>query len=406
MPESDHAAWRMRYGDTPTDELALLLQTIRTFLTKELWPLEQEAANQGLTAVPRDQLAPLQKKAKQAGMWCFGTPEQWGGLGLGPMEMAFVLQEASRHTYSLPDAGDGVFGYDPPNILLGSSDEQKERYLRPTVENGEQWFMAISEPSGGSDPARAIRTRADRTDRGWVLNGRKMWTSRIDQAEHGIVFARTSQDGREGITAFIVDLPADGVTWRRVDVIRDHHTNEVLLEDVEIDESHVLGEVGRGFHLAQRWLNQGRLKIAAQSIGVAQLALDMACEYVPKRETFGAPLSTRQGVQWMLADCDVELRAARGLVLHAAGMLASGQDPRHETSVAKLYSTEVAYRVVDRTLQVHGGVGLASEMPYEHWLRALRVNRIVEGASEVHRMVIARNLLGPAARRSNHNDGH
>jgi acyl-CoA dehydrogenase len=395
MTSTDTPAWRMSYGDDPPEELGLLLKTIRTFLTKELWPLEQEAMSQGLAAVPRDQLEPLRKKAKAAGMWCFGTPAEWGGLGLGPMEMALVLEEASRHTFSLPDAGDGLFGYDPPNILLGASEEQRQRYLPSAVENGEQWFMGISEPTGGSDPARAIRTRAERHSDGWILNGRKMWTSRIDQAEHGVLFARTSQDGREGITAFIIDLPAEGLSWRQIDVIRDHHTNEVLLEDVFVPESHLLGEVGKGFQLAQRWLNQGRLKIATQSVGAAQLALEMACEFVPKRETFGAPLSTRQGIQWMLADCDVELRAARGLILHAAGLLAAGKDPRHETSVAKLYATEAAYRAVDRTLQVHGGIGLTRDLPYEHWLRALRVNRIVEGASEVQRMVIARNLLTP-----------
>jgi acyl-CoA dehydrogenase len=395
MTSIEAPAWRMAYGDSPPEELGLLLSTIRTFLTRELWPLEQEAMSQGLPAVPRDLLEPLRKKAKAAGMWCFGTPTEWGGLGLGPMEMALVLEEASRHTFSLPDAGDGVFGYDPPNILLGGSEAQRQRYLANAVENGEQWFMGISEPTGGSDPARAIRTRAVRGDGGWVLNGRKMWTSRIDQADHGVLFARTSQDGRDGITAFIIDLPADGLSWRRIDVIRDHHTNEVLLEDVFVPESQLLGEVGKGFQLAQRWLNQGRLKIATQSVGAAQLALDMACEYVPKRETFGAPLSSRQGIQWMLADCDVELRAARGLILHAAGLLAAGRDPRHETSVAKLYATEAAYRVVDQTMQVHGGIGLTRDMPYEHWLRALRVNRIVEGASEVQRMVIARDLLSP-----------
>ena len=174
MTDETSEPWRMQYGDEPPEELALLLKTIRTFITRELRPLEQEAMAAGLSAVPRDQLEPLRQKAKQAGMWCFGTPVEWGGLGLGPMEMAMVLEEASRHTFSLPDAGDGVFGYDPPNILLGASEEQKQRYLPTAVENGEQWFMAISEPTGGSDPARAIRTKAEKVDGGWVLNGRKM----------------------------------------------------------------------------------------------------------------------------------------------------------------------------------------------------------------------------------------
>ena len=143
------------------------------------------------------------------------------------------------------------------------------------------------------------------------------------------------------------------------------------------------------------------MKIATQSIGAAQMALDMGRVRVrAEARDVRRGNSTRQGIQWMLADCDVELRAARGLILHAAGLLAAGKDPRHETSVAKLYATEAAYRVVDRTLQVHGGIGLTREMPYEHSLRSLRVNRIVEGASEVQRMVIARNLLSPGGRRA------
>jgi acyl-CoA dehydrogenase len=377
-------------------ELGALEETTRRFVEREIAPLEPELRRTGAVGITSDMRRGLQAKAKAAGLWCFLTPEEYGGAGLRPTQMVGVYEQAVRHTYSLPDPGDGAFGYDPPNFLLGADPEQRERYLLPSVEQGHQWFVAITEPSGGSDPARSIRTSAIRGGAGWVLNGRKQFISRVHEARQGIVLARTGE-GRDGITAFIVRRDSPGFSYREVGVIRDHNTYEITLEDVDVPEEDVLGEVGRGFALAQGWLARGRLALSARSLGVAQMALDMAVQYAGDRVTFGRPLSERQGIQWMLADSAIALHAARLVVRDAAATVEhAGKDALMKTSASKLMATETAFIVVDRAIQVHGGIGLCEELPLEHWFRALRVNRIVEGASEVQRLLVARELFGSA----------
>jgi acyl-CoA dehydrogenase len=307
--------------------------------------------------------------------------------------MVAVIEQAVRHTYSLPDPGDGAFGYDPPVFLLEANDEQRAKYLLPSVAEGRQWFVAITEPSGGSDPNRSILTTARKTAGGWALNGRKMFISRVADAQDGVVLAR-SEDG--GISAFIVPVDAAGLSYRPVAVIRDHETYELLLEDVVVPEENLLGELGEGFALAKKWLARGRLSLAARCIGVAQLALEMSVDYAKERQTFGKPLSERQGIQWMLADSAVELHAARLIVRDAAATLERDRTDTVKTSIAKLVATETAFQVVDRAIQVYGGMGLCQEMPLEHWFRALRVNRVVEGATEVQKHIVARHLFASA----------
>lgn len=378
------------------DDVRLLRDTIADFVRNEIHPVEIEARRDNLTEIPRAVVARLQSKARQAGFWYFDTPEAYGGGGLPMSPFIVAYEEAAKHTYCFPDPGGGVFGYDLPNVLQEGSETQRDKYLKASVDEARQWFFAISEPSGGSDPARAIQTRARRDGNHWVLNGRKMWTSRAEVARHGIVFARTGA-GRSGISAFIVDLPIDGLSLRPVKVIRDHATNEMLLEDVRIPLDNLLGDEGEGFRLTQKWLTKSRLKVAAQAIGAAQAAIEIAADYATQRATFGKLLATRQSVQNMIVDSYVELHAARLMVWDAAMRDGRGEDARHVASMAKLYCSERAFAAVDRAVQVLGGMGLSREMPLEHWFRGLRVTRVIEGPSEVHRMLIARELLGEAA---------
>jgi acyl-CoA dehydrogenase len=378
-----------------SDELNEFAATVRSFVEREIVPVEDELRHAGAPGIPPETRAQLQQKAKANGLWCFATPAEYGGAGLTPTQLVVVMEQAVRHTYSLPDPGDGAFGYDPPNFLLGADERQRERYLLPTVEQGRQWFVAITEPSGGSDPGRSIQTRAERTSAGWRINGRKMFISRVGEAAHGIVLARTGtpEQAGGGISAFIVPTAADGLSYRKVAVIRDHDTYEVVLDDVEVPAENLVGEPGQGFALAKRWLARGRLSIAARSIGVAMLAWEMAARYAKDRSTFGRPLADRQGIQWMLAESAVELHAARLVIRDAAAAVEAGRPAPAKTSMAKLVGTETAFQVVDRALQIHGGIGLCQELPLEHWYRALRVNRIVEGATEVQKLIVARELL-------------
>jgi len=283
-------------------------------------------------------------------------------------------------------------------ILYNAGPEKIERYVRPAIDEAWETFTAISEPSGGSDPARAIRTTAVRDGDTYVLNGRKMWATNADTGRYGIVHARTDREGgRGGISAFVVEQGTPGMSVTGVPVLRDHWTTEIALDDCVIPAENLIGAEGQGFQLAQEFLVRGRLYYAAQSCGVAEEAIRMAVEWSRERETFGALLATRQAVQFAIADSLVELRAGRYLTWEAAWKDDQGENAQLEASIAKLYCTEMGYRVVDRMMQIMGGLGVSKELPLEHWFRALRVSRIVEGPSEVHRYLIARDAIGAAA---------
>jgi acyl-CoA dehydrogenase len=378
------------------EDIRLMRHTIGEFVRREIVPAETEALRQDLRELPAEVVRRLQPKARQAGLWYLDTPEAYGGAALPTFPYVVAYEAAAHHAYCFPDPGCGVFGYDLPNVLQGATQAQRDKYLRPSVDEARQWFFGISEPAGGSDPARAIQTRARRVGNKWVLSGRKMWTSRADVAQHGIVFARTGE-GRQGISAFIIDMPVAGLSLRPVHVIRDHSTNELLLDDIELPLDNLLGEEGGGFALTQKWLTKSRLKVAAQSLGAAQAAIDIAVDYATVRSTFGALLATRQSVQNLLVDSVMELHAARLVLWDAAQRDERGEDARQVASMAKLYCSERAFEASDRAMQVLGGMGLSREMPLEHWFRGLRVTRVIEGPSEVHRMLLARALLGEAS---------
>jgi acyl-CoA dehydrogenase len=378
-------------------ELQMLSEALGSFVANEICAVETDL-DPAAREIPREQLLPLQEKARAAGFWCLDAPTEHGGGGLSAFQMAVAHEQATRHRFAFPVPGGGTFGFSPPVVLYRGSAEQIERYVRPTIADGLLSFTAISEPTGGSDPARAIRATAKRVGDRYVLNGRKMWATNADTADYGVIYARTdSAGGRGGISAFVVDTANPGLQVTDVPVLRNHWTTEMTLEDCEVPVASLIGEEGQGFALAQEWLVRGRLMLAAQAVGVAEESVRLAVEWAKERETFGALLATRQGVQFPLADSVVEIRAARWLTWEAAWKHDRGEDARLEASIAKLFATEMGYRVVDRAIQILGGMGVAKEMPLEHWIRDLRVTRIVEGASEVHRYLIARDLLGDAA---------
>jgi acyl-CoA dehydrogenase len=386
-----------------SSELADLREVIARFVRNEIVPAESRL-DPSERELPAEVLEPLQAKAKAAGFWCLDAPAAYGGGGLTAMEMAVVTEQATKHRYAFPHPGGGVFGSSPPVVLYKGSPAQIEQYVRPTIDHAWVTFTAISEPGGGSDPARSIQATAVRRGDRYVLNGTKLWATNADHARYGVVYARTDRGaGRGGISAFIVDAGTPGMTATPIPVLRNHWTTELALEDVEVPLTALIGEEGQGFGLAQEWLVRGRLAYAAQSVGVADEAVRLAVEWAQERETFGAMLATRQGVQFPLADSVMEISAARWMTWNAAWLYDQGQDARLESSMAKLYGTEMGFRVVDRAIQILGGMGVSKELPLEHWFRDLRVARIVEGASEIHRFLIARELLGAAslsARRS------
>jgi acyl-CoA dehydrogenase len=379
------------------DELRLLAETIREFVRQEIWPVEARTPGHERGLAPTE-IETLQHKARAAGFWCLEAPEKFGGGGLSVFESVVVTEEMAKHRYSIPRPGAGAFGLEPPVALYHGTPDQIERYVVPTIEHAWSAFVAISEPTGGSDPARAIRTTATRDGDTYRISGHKMWASGADHAKYGVVYARTDRhSGRSGISAFIVDADTDGITVEPIAVIRDHWTTELTLDDVVVPADNLIGEEGHGFGLAQEFFVRGRLRYAAQALGVAEEAVRIGTEWARTRETFGALLATRQAVQFALADARVHINAARYLTWDAAWDADHGKDARTKASVAKLHATEVGFNVVDAMMQILGGMGMTSEMPLEHWFRGLRVSRVVEGPSEIQRFLIARDMLGKAA---------
>lgn len=381
------------------DELKLLRQTVAEFMAREVAPAEH-GEDPDAYKLPPEKLAPLRAKAKDAGLWCLATPEEHGGGGLGMLAQALVAEEAAKCRMGAYVPACGAFGFDPPSVLFESgTPEQIERYAVPAVETGEKSWVAISEAAGGSDPARSIETFARREGERYLLSGSKFWITGGMEGRWGIVFARTGPGRDRGsISCFLVERDYPGFQALEIPVIRPWSPAELVFEEMPVPAANLLGEEGRGFEVCKSWLTHERIPYAAGTVGIATAALGIAIEYAKERRAFGSTLAQKQAIQWMLADSEIELRAARLLIWQAAWKADLGQPFGTEASVAKVFATETAYRVVDRCVQVLGGMGVAKEHPFERWFREMRIKRIGEGPSEVHRMVVARHLLGDSMR--------
>jgi acyl-CoA dehydrogenase len=375
------------------EELQQLRDTVRRFMVNEVKPVEDKLEHDAVRCGP-DELKSLQAKAKRLGLWMLRTPAEHGGAGLNLLGQTIVAEEAAKCRMGAYIPALNAFGSDPPNVIWLGSKYQIEKYGITSINEGKKAFFAISEASGGADPGRAIKCQAVLKGDRYVLNGTKMWITGAKGADWGIVMARTGHGGRGGITSFIVDGNMKGISYKVIPVIRAYAPYEVHFDNVEVPVENRLGEEGGGFKLAEKWLVEGRVPYAAGTLGIAQAALELAIDWAKQREAFGSRLSEKQAIQWMLADSEMELRAARLLTWQAAWKADLGQDLKLDASIAKVTATETAGRVVDRCIQIFGGLGVSKELPLERWYRELRIKRIGEGPSEVQRMVVARNLLG------------
>ncbi|MET4645774.1 acyl-CoA dehydrogenase [Streptomyces atratus] len=369
--------------------------TVRAFISKEVMPLEQEVLRNeraGVPAIAVDVLAELRAKARRAGFWGMNTPEEYGGMNLGAVMSAILAMETGRTYVPFSFAGSA------DNILYSCNDEQKQRYLIPTIEGERRSCFAITEPGAGSD-ARNIRTRAVRDGGDWVINGEKTFITGGNEADFVMVFAVTDPDkGADGgVTCFLVDRD---MGWKSepIPTMGQWGPAALVFDDVRVPDENVLGEVGRGFALALRWIGQGRYMIPARAIGSAERMLQMAIDYAKIRHSMGNPIAEYQAIQWQIADSQVEIESTKWLTLYAAWRVQQGMDARHASSIAKLNGALMANQVVDRVLQIHGGMGYTKELPIERWYRELRLLRIFEGTDEIQRRTIARNLLKGHAR--------
>ncbi|MFZ2504236.1 MAG: acyl-CoA dehydrogenase family protein [Nocardioides sp.] len=373
-----------------TEEEREIRDWVRTFVTREIMPLEPtvlERERRGEPGLTHAEYAGLQAKARQSGFFGVNTPEEFGGMGLGAVMTALLEAELGRSFVPFRFAGDA------DNILYAGTPEQQEAYLKPTIEGTRKSCFAITEPGAGSD-ARAIRTTAVRTGDTWEINGEKTFITGGHEADFCMVFAVTDAalgaDG--GVTCFLVDRE-HGWTSAPIDTMGQWGPAALSFAGVRVPHEAILGEEGRGFELAMRWIGRGRFLLPARALGSCERLVEMAMEHARNRVTFGQPIAERQAIQWMLADSAVEIEALRWLVLTAAWQVDQGLDSRQAQSMAKLFGGVKANEIVDRVLQIHGGMGYTRELPIERWYRELRLLRIYEGTDEIQRRTLARNLL-------------
>ncbi len=368
-------------------ELEEFRRSLRRFVERELMPFERRVMSDA-------ERTAIQRKAKDAGYWLMDVPEHLGGQGLGLSGMVMFWQEISRTT-AVPARDHSLFGPVPGPILLSLKGAQKERYLDPVLKGEKATCFAQTEPDAGADPA-SMRTRAERDGTDYVINGVKRFITHADKADFAQLMAVTdpAKGAHGGVSCFLVDMDTSGVRISaRHQTMMGDAPCEIVFDNVRVSAENRVGEEGQGFATAQRWLSEGRLRHGARACGVAERCLDMALDYVKQRKTFGEPLAERQGVQWILADCFTELHATKLMVRDAAAKLDAGEDARAETFMVKVYGDEMGFRVADRCLQLHGGIGLTTELPLEKLWRDQRSFMITEGPTEVLRTALAKLIL-------------
>lgn len=374
------------------EEIRMLKDTVRRFVDRELIPIERTCRD-GHKLKPEIR-AELTAKARELGLSGYDIPQQYGGLGMGLVAKVTVWAELAR-TIALPSRGRDVFGPNVSPILYHLNDAQKKKYLLPTIEGKLNWCLAQTEPDAGGDPG-SMRTTAVRHGDRYVINGMKRFITGADEAHYAQVIAATdrAKGSHGGITAFIVDMKASGVRLLRAqELVVDDRPWEIAFENVRVPVEDRIGEEGDGFRHAQHWLNVGRIRHGARGIGVIERCLELGTAYAKQRVTFGQPLADRQAVQWMLADSFMEMHQLRLMVYDAAWKYDQGRDIRTEAYMAKMFGDTQSYRAADRCMEIHGGMGLATDLPIEKFWRDQRSMMITEGPIEILKMTLARHVL-------------
>ncbi|HJR18467.1 MAG TPA: acyl-CoA dehydrogenase family protein [Actinomycetota bacterium] len=374
------------------EEIRQLLQGVRAFVAREIMPLTEEhaslLASEEITSEIFELCRRVQRASLAAGYFAMFMPSDIGGSDLGEYEMCLVREEVSRSAQNhlaMLMLGDLPFG---PNKMLHAlaTEHQREKYLMPLMRAELTTGIALTEPEAGSDLA-AIRTTAKAVDGGWVLNGGKHFISNAPFADFLQVLAKTPEGG---FSMFLVDRDAYRIGSIQHTMGGDDLQAEVIFEDAFVPEQNIIGEPGKAFAYAVQFLGNERLAMASFAIGMADLALRLMKDYSKQRVTFGKPLSENQAIQWMVADSETELYAARSMCYDAAQRADHGEDVFKEIAMAKLYCSEMVGHVVDRAVQVFGGIGYTRGHTVERLYRLARVMRIAGGSSEIQRMIIAR----------------
>ncbi|ARU01575.1 acyl-CoA dehydrogenase family protein [Yoonia vestfoldensis] len=379
-----------------TDEQRMIVETTRAFVEAELYPHEALVERTG--HLPMELIREIQSKAMAAGLYAANMPEEVGGAGLDTLSWLLYERELGRANYALH----WTCVARPSNILLAGTEAQRQKYLYPCL-RGETWdCLAMTEPGAGSD-LRGMQASARQDGSDWVLNGTKHFISHADIASFTIAFMATGEEDtprgkKKKITAFFVDKGTPGFTLREGyrNVSHRGYSNAILdFDDCRVPAENILGEVHKGFEVANDWLGATRLQVAATCLGRADRALDLAVRYAAERRQFGQAIGKFQGVSFKLADMAMELKAAELLTWEAGWKFDQGSVTEADMAMAKLKASEVLAMVADEAIQIHGGMGLMDDLPLERIWRDARVERIWEGTSEIQRHIISRQLLRP-----------
>lgn len=376
------------------EEIQMMQATVRKFVQRDLEPIGRKVEEEG--EIPEE----IVQKMRELGLFGLAIPEEYEGLGLSTLGEIIVYEEITKTNACFRSRIGTSNGIGSMGILFDGTEEQKQKYL-PRIASGE-WTaaFALTEPEAGSDAAN-IKTTAELKGDHYVLNGRKHFITNGDCAHVYTTLAVTdkSKGSRGGITAFVVEKGMSGFSVGKLEKkmgLNGSHVAELLFDNCLVPKENVIGGeamVGQGFKTAMRVLDKGRLTIGACAVGAAQKLLDMSVDYAKQRVQFGKPIGEFQLIQAMLADMATEIYAARQMLYHAAHLRDQGRRISREAAMVKLFCTEMACRVADRAVQVHGGMGYMKELPVEMFYRDVRLYRIFEGTSEIQRIVIGRDLL-------------
>ena len=378
-----------------SQEQRMVVDTVRSFVERELYPLENEVERTAL--VPRELGREIQDKVRALGFYAPNIPREFDGGGLDHLTFTLLERELGRASMAL-----SVFWGRPSNILCACNEDQRARYLSPSVRGEKIDALAMSEPDAGSD-VRGMKAFARREGDDYVITGAKHFISHADIADFVIVFVATGEEEtpagpKKRITCFLIDRDTPGFEIRpgyHAVSHRGYHNGILAFDECRVSANQVLGEEGNGFDMANTWLYATRLTVAAMCVGRARRCFDLCVDWAARRRQFGQPIGRFQGVSFKLADMATEIDAADWLTLAAAWRLDQGLDANRQIAQAKLYASEMLARVTDAAVQIFGGMGLMDDLPIERFWRDARVERIWDGTSEIQRHIIARDLLRP-----------
>jgi acyl-CoA dehydrogenase len=378
-----------------SQEQQMVVETVRDFVERELYPLEAEVERTG--EVPDEVGRDIRRRVRELGFYAANVPEEFGGGGLDHLTFTLLERELGRASMALT-----VHFGRPSNILCACNEQQRQRYLEPAVRGDKIDCLAMTEPEAGSD-VRSMRTFARRDGDDYVIDGTKHFISHADIADFAIVFVATGSEPtakgpKPRITCFLIDRGTPGFaieTGYRSVSHRGYHNSILRFENCRVSAAQVLGEEGQGFALMNRWLYATRLTVAATCVGRARRVFDLAADWCASRKQFGQPIGRFQGTGFKLADMATEIDAADLLTLAAAWRLDQGLDANRQIAQAKLFASEMLARATDHAVQIFGGMGLMDDLPIERFWRDARVERVWDGTSEIQRHIIAREILRP-----------